>query len=597
MRVSCDNLGLVDILGGQETLMDIMHWSNLLSLTNKRWRLLHASGPADIFELLVANRRIHDLDTFLAPNFETDLHNPFLMGDMQQAVDLLRQVQREQRKVMIVGDYDADGITGTALLYRTFKKIGLSQVICRLPHRIHDGYGFQPHIVKEAVRDGVEVIVTVDNGVSSDEAITLAKQHGIAVIVCDHHTIPAALPPADAILHPKRENDDYPFSELTGVGVAFKLAQALCPRMLPSKQAESFLKWNLDLVAIGTIADCATVMGENRVLIKWGLLVLEKIFTSHPKRRPGLYQLLQQCLGNNPTYDSALIGFRLAPRINAAGRISHPDASLKLLLTKDAVEAEVLARNLQTLNTKRQQQTLAAVEEAQRQLQADLAHEKILIAKNKHWHPGIVGLIAGRLTEAYHRPSMIFHEQPNGDLVGSARSIEPFNIIDAITRQQSLLSRFGGHSQAAGCSLKPAQYEAFCRNMKALAQETLADVDLYPTVEIDCEVQPEQLTRELKQQLDRLEPYGIGNERPVFLLSKLEVQGLNPVGQGGAHLQLWLRTQGKTLKGIAFQQGAVAGQLRRGDLVNVACYLQENHWNGQVSLELEVVDIQKSDLK
>lgn len=559
----------------------------MLSLNKKKWQLLYTNGTDSVFDILVANRQIDDLDTFLNPNFNTDLHNPFLMPDMEKAVDILKRVKKENQRVMIVGDYDADGITGTALLYETFKAIGITEVICRLPHRIRDGYGFQPHIIKEAVRDNVDVIFTVDNGVSSHKAIELAKEQGIEVVVCDHHTIPETLPPADAILHPKLDGCEYPFKELTGVGVAFKLAQAVCPRLLSSQEAEKALKWSLDLVAIGTVADCATVLGENRVLIKYGLIVIEKT------RRPGLQNILKYCMGNNPVYDSTLIGFRIAPRINAAGRISHPDSSLKLLITNNEFEASLLAKELQELNVKRQQKTRQSLEQAKGQLQPQIADEKILIAKNKEWHPGIVGLIAGRLTEEYYRPSIIFHEQEDGKLVASARSTEYFNIIQAITKQKDLLIRFGGHSQAAGCSIEQENYPAFCERMKALARETIPDESLYPALKIDCELRPHQMSLELKKEIDKLEPYGIGNARPVFLLRDMEVLRTNPVGSGGTHLQLWLRTKDKTIKGIAFQQGHLAKKLPVGQLVNVACHLQENTWNEKTSLEVEVVDMQQ----
>jgi single-stranded-DNA-specific exonuclease len=562
--------------------------SQKLSLNHKRWSVLNTDSVSSILDILIANRQITDLDAFLNPNFETDLHDPFLIPDMEKAIEMIRWAQKEHRKVMIMGDYDADGITGTALLYEMFKAIGIPQVICRLPHRIHDGYGFQPHIIKEAVRDQVDVIFTVDNGVSSHEAIALAKQQGIHVVICDHHAISETLPPADAILHPKRSDSVYPFKDLTGVGVAFKLAQAVCPRLMPSNKAESFLKWSLDLVAIGTVADCATVMGENRILIKYGLLVIGKT------KRPGLQYVLKQCMGKNPTYDTTLIGFRIAPRINAAGRLSHPDSSLKLLLTTDVIEAELLARELQELNMKRQERTLQAVEQAKEQLQDEIGREKILIAKNKAWHPGIVGLIAGRLTEEYHRPSIIFHERDDGVLVASARSTEQFNIVQAIAHHKDLLLRYGGHSQAAGCSLDGSKYEAFCDSMKNFTNSLLSDDDLYPVVNIDCELQPEQMTFELKKTLNALEPHGIGNERPLFLLRNLEVCRVNAVGTGGAHVQLWFQVNGKTIKGIAFQQGHLAEKLRQGDRVDVACCLQENTWNGNTSLEIEVVDICKN---
>ena len=559
-----------------------------LSLNKKRWHLLHQKNETDtVFDILLGNRRIDDRDAFLRPNFDTDLHDPFLLPDMECVVDRLQKAQQEQQRVMIIGDYDADGITGTAMLYETFRKIGMRQVICRLPHRIHDGYGFQPHFVQEAARDKVDLIVTVDNGVSSLDAIRCARDAGIDVIVCDHHTIPGALPPANAILHPRWPDGAYPFPDLTGVGVAFKLAQALCSRLLSAQEAEKFLKWSLDLVAIGTVADCATVTGENRVFIKYGLIVIEKT------RRPGLRNVLNLCMGKNPVYDATLIGFRIAPRINAAGRISHPDASLKLLLTDNILEANVLAKELQELNAKRQEQTMQAVNQAKEQLWQDIANEKILIARNKEWHPGIVGLIAGRLTEEFHRPSVIFHEREDGVLVASARSIEPFNIIEAITRQKDLLVRFGGHAQAAGCSLEQGNYAAFRDNMKTLANAGIADEQLYETLNIDCELDPAQMTLDLKRQLDALEPCGIGNERPLFLLRGLPIQRIAAVGNGGAHLQVWLDAPGKTLKGIAFQQGHLSKKLASGDVVNVACHLQENAWNGETSLEIEVVDIQR----
>lgn len=289
-----------------------------------------------------------------------------------------------------------------------------------------------------------------------------------------------------------------------------------------------------------------------------------------------------------------LIGFRIAPRINAAGRISHPDSSLKLLTTRNALEAELLAQELQTLNTRRQQQTMESVHQAKEQLADRVLHEKILIARNKDWHPGIVGLIAGRLTEAFHRPSIIFHEKNNGTLVASARSISQFNIIEAITKQQDILLRFGGHSQAAGCSLDISNYEEFCERMQALANDALDESELYPVLVIDCILPLEQLTWNVKQGIDSLEPYGIGNTRPLFVLSDMEVQRINPVGRDNAHLQLWFR-QGDdaTLKGIAFQQGHLAAKLSQGDRLHVACHLQENNWNGTRSLEIEVVDLQR----
>ncbi|MDY0092227.1 MAG: single-stranded-DNA-specific exonuclease RecJ [Candidatus Vecturithrix sp.] len=558
----------------------------MLSLTNKHWQILHKNTGGPILSLLAANRQIDDIDTFCRPNYD-GLHDPFLMSDMQNAVDLLRTAQRDHWRVMIVGDYDADGITGTALLSETFEALGIQEVICRLPHRIRDGYGFQPHIVQEAIRDHVDLIVTVDNGVSSYEAIQLAKAHNIKVMICDHHTIPEILPPADVILHPKLEDCAYPFKDLTGVGVAFKLAQAACPRLMPSEAAERFLKWSLDLVAIGTVADCATVMGENRILIKYGLIVIEKT------RRPGLQNMLKLCLGRTPVYDTTLIGFRIAPRINAAGRISHPDSSLKLLLTKNALDASMLANELQTLNAQRQQKMQQSVEQAKLQLYDQIFREKILIAKSKEWHPGIVGLIAGRLTEEYYRPAIIFHERDDGVLVASARSTEHFNIIQALTQHKDLLLRFGGHSQAAGCSVAPEKYATFCEKMKALADQTLSDEQLYPLLKIDCELLPEQVTMDLKDQIDLLEPYGSGNERPLFMLKHLEVQRLNVVGNGGVHLQLWLKFNEKTLKGIAFQQGLLAEKLKTGDQVSVACHLQKNTWNGETSLEIEVVDVRR----
>ncbi len=557
------------------------------SLNKKTWRLLHQGSSDALLNVLIANRQIEDLDAFLQPDFNTHLHNPFLIPDMQKAVDMLRRAVDRKANLMIVGDYDADGITGTAVLYEMLKSIGIDHVICRLPHRIHDGYGFQAHIVDEAVRDNVDLIVTVDNGVSSIEAITKAKEQGLGVIVCDHHTIPAELPPADAILHPKMDQGDYPFKDLTGVGVAFKLAQAICPRVLSSKDAEKMLKWSLDLVAIGTVADCATVTGENRVLIKYGLIVIEKT------RRPGLQQVLSLCQGKNPSYDTSLIGFRIAPRINAAGRLSSADTSLKLLITQNSLEASVLAQELQDLNTRRQQQTLESVRQAIEQLQVQIACDKILIAKHKDWHPGIVGLIAGRLTEQFNRPSIIFHEDQKGRLVGSARSIESFNMINAITQQSDILLRFGGHSQAAGCSLAPEQFQPFCERMKALANDSIADDDLYPVLPIDCELWPHQLTLKVKHEIDTLQPYGIGNDRPLFVLRNMELSRINPVGKGNAHLQLWFTTKERTLKGIAFQMGHLSPKLKVGEFLDVACHLQENTWNGNTSLELEIVDLQR----
>lgn len=554
-----------------------------MSLLGKKWIVRDEQRQRPLVESLLRNRGIEDRDRFLKPDWNRDLHDPYLMEDMQKVVDRLRVCRHRDELVMVVGDYDIDGISGTALLYEALQKLGI-RVIARIPHRIRDGYGLNLNIVLEAQKAGVGVIITVDNGISCAAEVDAARSCNIDVIITDHHTIPEIYPyNAYAILHPKKPGTIYPFHDLAGVGVAFKLVSALAAEFFPD-EAEVYLKWCLDLVVLGTVADCSDLKGENRTLTKFGLKVLMQT------RRIGLRELLKISGQDLSRMSTETIGFRIAPRLNAAGRLDDATVSLQLLLTNDEREARLLAEKLHILNQKRQKITGVMMEIAEAQLASRLDREKILIAKDTSFHAGVVGLVAGKLAEKYNRPVIILEDR--GDLLtASARSIASFNILHAILKQKHLLSRFGGHAQAAGFSMKPENYEEFRHNMEESVRADLSDEQMRPVINIDCAVEEHEVCRDTIGFLRRLEPFGIGNERPTFLLKGTRLVDVKRVGSDSSHLRLTLQRNGHHMQAIGFHMGKFMDELSRDLGLDIVFHLAENDWQGVRSIQLEMMDM------
>ncbi|MBI2634670.1 single-stranded-DNA-specific exonuclease RecJ [Candidatus Peregrinibacteria bacterium] len=547
-----------------------------MSILNKKWVIKNLDRQKSAFERIIENRGFNGRDDM------TDFHDPFLFEDMEKACVRIEKAMKNKERIIVFGDYDVDGISGTAILVHTLKKIH-AEVSWRLPHRVEDGYGLSMKFIDEFIEKNIAVVITVDCGICCAKEIHKAKEHNIDTIVTDHHTIPEKYPDAHAILHPKLPKTNYPFNELTGAGVALKLAHALLQRNLP--EYSQFFNSLLDLASLGTVADLGQLIGENRLIVKKGLEILSN--TSWL----GLRQIMDIArLKPGAKMDTTTIGFQIAPRINAAGRIGDPYTALSLLLQEEKnPKIDSLGKKLEELNTARQGLTQSAFEQLEAQLKDVKELPYMIIAHHPDWHVGILGLIAGKLAEKYGRPAIIM--QDFGDtLVASARSPKFFNIIDAISQCGEYLVSFGGHAQAAGCSLKKENLDAFKEKIIAHTKENLKDSELKAVLEIDCELEPDEITLDFAEELENLAPFGAGNQRPTFVIRDVEPLLVNQVGAAKNHLKFLAKINEQNLDVIAFRLGSFGEKLRRHKKIDIVCQLEKNSWQDRVSLQLQALD-------
>jgi single-stranded-DNA-specific exonuclease len=525
------------------------------------------------------------------------LHNPFHMHGMTQAVARIRQAIKNHEKIAIYGDFDADGVTSTALLIQAIEALGGS-VMPYIPNRVDEGYGLNQEALRWLAEQSVKLVITVDCGIRAVDEVTFANQIGLDMIVTDHHSIGDPLPPALAVLDPKIDLrlrleegrvNGYPEDMLAGVGVAYKLAEALfrAEEQQGRRKGINFkLEDLLDLVALGTVADLAPLdRPENRELVRRGLEVLNRA------QRPGLFELAQIARVEPGKINTTSIGYMLGPRINAAGRLD--DAMLAYhLLTADMPEAGQLAQQLQELNTQRQNLTLEAVEIARAGVLVDAEDDlPLLFAAHAGFLSGIVGLVAGRLCEEFYIPAVVV-EKGEQESRGSCRSIPEFNITHALDQCADLLVRHGGHAQAAGFTVRNENLPLLRDRLTEIAREALRGQDLRPTLDIDVEVPFDTLTMDLAEALRRLEPTGARNESPMFMTRHLFVADHRRVGQDGRHLKLRLSNGFHQIDAIAFKQGEWAQRLPA--YVDVAYHLEINEWNSYVKLQLNIQDLRPS---
>ncbi|MBI5037099.1 MAG: single-stranded-DNA-specific exonuclease RecJ [Candidatus Kerfeldbacteria bacterium] len=543
-----------------------------------------------VLQLLV-NRGLSDqaeIDEFLNPDYGQDTHDPFLFRHMHRAIDRTMKAIEAGEKIVVHGDYDADGVCASAIMVSTLQALG-ADVSVYIPHRMSEGYGLNMNTVAELQKQKVCLVITVDCGISNAPEIAEAEKRGIDIIVTDHHEEPPSLPTAFAIINPSVAADEYPFRALAGSGVAFKFAQALIKEDAGKKLKEGFEKWLLDLVALGTIADMVPLIGENRTLTKYGLIVLRKT------RRLGIQALAQSARINLPSVDGTGVGFGLVPRLNAAGRIDHANTAYELLMTEDSDEAKQVAENLDKNNKERQRVTESMVQESKRQL-GEVGDARILFAMGKDWSAGLVGLVAGRIMDQFDRPVIVMGER-DGEIMGSGRSIPGFDITAALVKSSQYLDRYGGHASACGFTLKPGALEAFKSSMTALAGEALRLEDLTKRLVVDARAVLADINWELVSQLEGFEPCGQGNPTVRLLAEKLEVVDFQKVGAEGKHLRLQVVQSGVTKKVIAFGKGATWGNdLSIGEMVDIVFELSINEWNGSRELQLKLVDMRKSNV-
>jgi single-stranded-DNA-specific exonuclease len=525
---------------------------------------------------------------FLNPSLD-HLHDPFRLADMDRAVTRLEQALARRERIAIHGDYDVDGITSTVILRRALEMLG-GDVEHFIPERLRDGYGLQPAAIERLHAAGVGVIVSVDCGIRSAEAADRARALGVDLIITDHHEPEAALPAALAVINPKRHDCQYPDKHLAGVGVALKLVQALCARAGREKWLPAFVK----IAAIGTLADVVPLIGENRVIARHGLASL-----SRGPHTVGLRALLEASGLLGRTIDSYQVGFILAPRVNAAGRMSTPDIATRLLLATDealADEARGLALQLNDENLRRQQEEADLVAHARKAIETDPAvgAHNVLVVGGAGWHRGVIGIAASKLVDAYCKPAIVL--SIDGDVAhGSCRSIPDFDMLAALEHCADCFVRFGGHRQAAGLTMEAARVPEFRAKINAYADEVLEPDQLRPRLRIDGPLSLKAIDHDLMRGLDAMGPFGLANPRPVFHAGPLEmVDGPRTLKE--RHLKMTFSQAGRRVRAIAWRAAERADFLtRHRAAVNLAFSLEKNEFQGETYLEISVCDFKSPD--
>jgi single-stranded-DNA-specific exonuclease len=568
-------------------------------LRHKRWVIAplaptdHLKRFPDITPLVVQilyNRGITDpeeMAAFLQGDQPAPTADLFRMAGMNRTVDRIRRAIKTAEPIAIYGDYDVDGVTATALLVQTLAAFG-ANVRPYIPHRAEEGYGLNPEALQHLKDDGVRLVITVDCGVRSLSEVAFAKAIGLDLIVSDHHMPTEDLPDAYALINPKQPDCPYPFKELAGVGLAFKIAQALL--LVNSRADDTRVDLSeddlLDLVALGTVADLAPLLGENRLLVARGLYWLRRT------RRPGLRALLS--VSGSKTIDTSTIGFALGPRLNAAGRLDHALNAYDLLMTQDPAASERIALELDSRNRERQVLTRDLFEKAREIVMAHPDGSALLFAADPSFNSGVVGLVASRLTEEFYRPSVVIEQGPQ-ESRGSCRSIPEFHITQALDECRELFVRHGGHAAAAGFTIETARLDLLERRLSAIAERELGGQELLPTLSIDAVLHLHKLKPELFHALRQLEPHGYANPTPVFVSRGVSIVELRTVGLDGAHLKMKVGDGGTIFDAIGFKFGTMAERLTRGDKLDIAYTFEENEWNGERKYQLNIKDIKYAD--
>ena len=554
-------------------------------------RLVNDLGVSPVTARLLTIRGLLDPDAarrFLSPSLD-DLHDPFGMADMLVAVARIERAIAGHERIAIHGDYDVDGVTSTVILRRALELLG-AEVTHFIPERLRDGYGLQPATLDRLAAEGARLVVSVDCGIRGVEAAERARELGLDLIITDHHEPDTALPRAVAVVNPKRHDCPYADKNLAGVGVALKLVQALCLNAGRTAWLPAFVK----MAAIGTLADVVPLVGENRIIAKLGLGLL-----STGPHKVGLRALLDVCGLRGRQIDSYHIGFVLAPRVNAAGRMSSPDLAARLLLASDeamAEEARLLAGQLDDENVRRQQEEAQIVTEARRIVDTDLeiGSRTVIVVAGERWHRGVIGIVASKLVDAFHRPAIVL--SIDGEVAhGSCRSIPSFDMLAALETSADVLTRFGGHRQAAGLTMEAARIRELRARVNDHADSLLQPDDLRPRLWIDGGLTFRSISEQVAAELDALAPFGSGNPRPVFRASGVEVID-GPRRLKERHLKMAFRQEGRVIRGVAWraiEREQFVTEHRAG--IDLAFSVEQDTWNGARQLQISVADFKKPD--
>lgn len=568
-----------------------------MSARRKRWIIRDPAPPdfvaglscAPLTATLLYQRELRDsaaVATFLEADYRTGLHDPLAMKGMPEASARIAHAIAEGEPMAVYGDFDTDGVTAVTLLQQAITAMG-GNIRPYIPHRTREGYGLNNLALEQLAADGVRLLITVDCGISNVDEVARAQEIGLDVIVTDHHHPPAALPEALAVVNPKQPGCAYPYKQLVGVGIAFKLVQALVKRGI--RLGELRGRDLLDVVALGTVTDMGPLNGENRVLVKAGLDAIKST------TRPGLRALIAAAGLTPERVDATAIGFMLGPRINAAGRLDDAVRAYKLLLADDFATAQELAHALNQTNRERQELTKQVQAAAKEQAESTGKQlQRIVVLDGEGYPAGVVGLVAGKLAEEWARPVLLIER---GDELsrGSARSVPGFSIIEALTACKDLFVRFGGHSAAAGFTIANERIPDLEQRLLALATEQLADEMLTPTLTIDATTELETLNWDLFHDLARLEPFGQANPLPTLMSRNVQVLDVRAMGADGKHLRLTLGKTGvKPLAAVAWNLGHIAEPLRKYPLIDVAYTLELREWNNERTLQLNVKDLRRA---
>lgn len=523
-----------------------------------------------------------EMNAFIRPDI-CRFHDPYLLKDMDKAVRRIRKAIEQKETVAVYGDYDVDGITSVSVLYLALKEMK-ADVIYFIPDRSKEGYGVNADAVRRLGEQGVSLIITVDCGITAIDEVRLGKELGIDTIITDHHKCPGKIPAALAVINPKQPGCSYPFQDLAGVGVAFKLVQAL----MGMENLPVLMEQYGALVALGTVADIVPLKDENRVTVFYGIKNMKK------EKNLGIQALLQVAGFAEKEITSGTLGFQLAPRVNAAGRIGNADMGVRLFTSSDIQEAKDIADMLDEQNQLRKEIEQQIFEEAQAIIRDDksiLSHN-IIILSHSGWHHGVIGIVASRLTEEYYKPCILFTEE-NGTLKGSARSVKGFNIYDALYAVSPYIERFGGHELAAGLTLQSEKFETFQQALEAYCKEHVSAEVLIQQVPLDGEIHDSDMTQQLVEELKMLEPFGMGNAQPNFLVRKAKIVK-NFAFKEGKHLKLSLCQRDKYIDAVGFSMGRYSTVLKKGDQVSVAGNIYINEFRGEKYFSIRIKDIRLS---
>ncbi|NOX87405.1 MAG: single-stranded-DNA-specific exonuclease RecJ [Calditrichaeota bacterium] len=559
-----------------------------MRLPKNEWKIINSDPSRSIVEVILENRKLppSHLEAF---RLSERMHDPYLLPNMKKSVQRVLRAIEKRENIIVFGDYDVDGITSTALMLYFFRKIDYP-VQYLLPNRQKDGYGLRTSSVDQMAEMKANLIITVDNGISSFEAIAYANKLNIDVLVTDHHLPEGQMPPAYAIINPNHKDSEYPFKTICGAVVAYKLVWALAKELLPEDDFKQFLLDQLDLITIGTIADVMPLRDENYALVKFGLKVLSRT------KKPGLIELKKVAGLNGKNITPISVGYFLAPRLNASGRLEEADTSVKLLIAESKERAHYLASYLNKLNQKRQNLQQNYLDTVILSLPQDTQlMEKVIIVENDDWHAGLIGLISGKLKERYGRPVLAFTKDEDGNLVGSARSIDSFHITNALTQFNHYFLNYGGHQKAAGLTIDPEKFPEFRERFIEYANKTITEKDLIPQITIDSVVDIDQVHLNMAKTIEELGPFGEGNPVPLFMFQGVTIREMYPMSNG-KHLKLIVQKGNQTYECVWWNSGEYKDSLSFGQQVDIAFRMGINNWRGATKVQLVVEDVRPLEI-